>query len=151
MRSLSSILSPEQLQNYQASIQFWAIIDTPAKRHLNGVSLAGRWWPAYSGICLDRLSALKNLVKVGTPSDKTFWIRAWINIFVIFALLLMEVNFTYWPLLQFLSVPQVYLKDGVCKFPVSFASNPVLAIAIKICPMLHIGKQNEMRNIKNAK
>ena len=42
MRSLSSILSPEQLQSYQASIQFWAIIGTPAKRHLNGVSLAGR-------------------------------------------------------------------------------------------------------------
>ena len=29
-------------QGYQASIQFWAIIGTPAKRHLNGVSLAGR-------------------------------------------------------------------------------------------------------------
>ena len=23
----------------------WAIIGPPAKRHLNGVSLAGRWWP----------------------------------------------------------------------------------------------------------
>ena len=22
----------------------WAIIGSPAKRHLNGVSLAGRWW-----------------------------------------------------------------------------------------------------------
>ena len=28
-------------QSYQ-TIQCWAIIDTPAKRHLNGVSLAGR-------------------------------------------------------------------------------------------------------------
>ena len=27
-----------------------AIIGTPAKCHLNGVSLAGRLWPAYSGI-----------------------------------------------------------------------------------------------------
>ena len=24
---------------------FWATIDTPAKHHLNGVSLAGRWLP----------------------------------------------------------------------------------------------------------
>ena len=23
----------------------WAIISPPAKRHINGVSLAGRWWP----------------------------------------------------------------------------------------------------------
>ena len=27
--------------SYQASIQCWAIIDTPAKRYLNGVSLVG--------------------------------------------------------------------------------------------------------------
>ena len=25
----------------------WAIIGPPAKRHLNGVSLAGRWWPKH--------------------------------------------------------------------------------------------------------
>ena len=30
-----------QSQSYQASIQCWAIISTPAKRHLNGVSLVG--------------------------------------------------------------------------------------------------------------
>ena len=29
-------------QSHQASIQCWANIGTPAKRHLNGVSLAGR-------------------------------------------------------------------------------------------------------------
>ena len=34
--------SPEKAQSYQASIQFWAIVGTPAKRNLNGVSLAGR-------------------------------------------------------------------------------------------------------------
>ena len=34
--------SPEKSQSYIASIQCWAIISTPAKRHLNGVSLAGR-------------------------------------------------------------------------------------------------------------
>ena len=29
-------------QSYKASIQCWAIISSPAKRHLNSVSLAGR-------------------------------------------------------------------------------------------------------------
>ena len=29
--------------------QCWAIIDPPAKCHLNGVLLAGRWWPTFSG------------------------------------------------------------------------------------------------------
>ena len=33
---------PLKSQSYQASIQCWAIIGTPAKRHFNGVSLAGR-------------------------------------------------------------------------------------------------------------
>ena len=33
---------PEKLKSYQARIQCWGIIGTPAKRHLNGVSLAGR-------------------------------------------------------------------------------------------------------------
>ena len=28
------------------NIQIWATIDPTAKRHLHGVSLAGRWWPA---------------------------------------------------------------------------------------------------------
>ena len=46
-------------QSYQASIQFWAVIGMVAKRHLNGVSLAGRWWPALSGIWLDYLTPLK--------------------------------------------------------------------------------------------
>ena len=32
----------DPLKNYQSSIQCWAIVGTPAKRHLNGVSLAGR-------------------------------------------------------------------------------------------------------------
>ena len=34
--------SPEKSQSYQASIQCWAIIGPPAKRHLNAVSLAGQ-------------------------------------------------------------------------------------------------------------
>ena len=47
-----NITSPDPLksQSYQANIQCWAIIGTPPKRHLNGVSLVGRWRPAYSGI-----------------------------------------------------------------------------------------------------
>ena len=35
---------PLKSQSYQASIQWWTIIDMPAKRHFNGVSLMGRWW-----------------------------------------------------------------------------------------------------------
>ena len=31
----------EKSQSYQVSIQCWATIDPPAKRHLNGVLLAG--------------------------------------------------------------------------------------------------------------
>ena len=34
--------SPEKSQSYQASIQCWAIISMPAKRHLNGISMAGQ-------------------------------------------------------------------------------------------------------------
>ena len=45
-----AILVPIPLKSlsYQASFQFWAIIGTAAKRHL--ISLAGRRWPAFSGI-----------------------------------------------------------------------------------------------------
>ena len=45
-----AILVPIPLKSlsYQASFQFWAIIGTAEKRHL--ISLAGRRWPAYSGI-----------------------------------------------------------------------------------------------------
>ena len=41
---------PLQITCYQACIQCRAIIGTPAKCHLNGISLVGRWWPAYRGI-----------------------------------------------------------------------------------------------------
>ena len=36
---------PLKPQSYQATFQFWAIIGTSAKRHLNGDSLADRRWP----------------------------------------------------------------------------------------------------------
>ena len=50
----------------------------PAKRQqLNGVSLAGRWWPIFNGILiLSPPHQLKTLEL--NPSDKTFWIRAWL-------------------------------------------------------------------------
>ena len=42
--------SPVKPQSLQANIHSWATIGPPVKRHLIGVSLAGRWWPTYSGI-----------------------------------------------------------------------------------------------------
>ena len=36
------VLIPLKSQSYYSSIHCWAIIGPPAKRHLNGVSLAGR-------------------------------------------------------------------------------------------------------------
>ena len=41
-----------------------------------------------------------------------------------------DVNFAYWPLLQFLLSSKAYLMDGVGKFMFSFAQDPVLVIAI---------------------
>ena len=46
----------------------------------------------------------------------------------------MDVDFAYWPLLKFLLSPNAFLKDGVCKFVVSFAQDPVLIIAIEFVP-----------------
>ena len=43
------------------------------------------------------------------------------HMLVIFALLTMGVNFAYWPILQLLLSANAYLKDGICKFVVSFA------------------------------
>ena len=50
----------------------------------------------------------------------------------ILALLTTNMIFAYWPLLQFLLSRNANLKGGVCKFVVSFALDPVLAIAIEI-------------------
>ena len=49
----------------------WTITCTPAKRHLNGVSLAGRHWSAFSGIWI-RPPGLKllSVLQSWTPSDK---------------------------------------------------------------------------------
>ena len=51
---------------------------------------------------------------------------------IILALLTTDVIFAYWPLLQFLLSPNACLKDGVFKFVVSFAWDPVLVIGIEI-------------------
>ena len=65
--------SPVKSQSYRASFQCWAIISTPAKCHLNGVLLAGRWWPAYSGIwILPPLINLKKNVVKGRPLWQNF-------------------------------------------------------------------------------
>ena len=42
--------SPVKSHSYQANFQCWATNGPPAKRHLNGVPLLGRWWPVYIGI-----------------------------------------------------------------------------------------------------
>ena len=44
----------------------------------------------------------------------------------LFASLITDVNFAYWPILQLLLSPNAYSKDGV----VSCALNPVLVIAM---------------------
>ena len=61
---------PVPLKN-QASIQCWSIISPPAKHHLNGILLAGRCWPTFSGILIlsPSLSEEKN-VRVGPPLAK---------------------------------------------------------------------------------
>ena len=67
---------PLKSQSYQSSIQCWAIIGPPAKRHLNGVSMAGRCWHSKSGIwILPPLIKLKKRYQSWIPSDKTFWFK----------------------------------------------------------------------------
>ena len=67
---------PEKSLSHQASIQNWAFIGTPAKRHL----MAFRWRADDDPLIVVFGSSLlppliKNIVKVGPPSDKTIWIR----------------------------------------------------------------------------
>ena len=72
------VRSPWKSQSYQASIQCWAIIGTPAKRRL----MAFRWWTDDGPLIVVFGSSLpssitKKRCQSWTPSDKTFWIRAW--------------------------------------------------------------------------
>ena len=46
-------------RNDTAKIQCRATHDPPAKRHSNGVSLAGRWWPAFRCLLRDIIQALR--------------------------------------------------------------------------------------------
>ena len=79
----SSNTGPDSLKNrgYQASIQCWAIIGTPAKRHL----MAFRWRADDGPLIVVLGSAIpsstkekqqKNCCQNWTRSEKTFWIRA---------------------------------------------------------------------------
>ena len=68
---------PDPLKNrsYQASIQCWAIIGTPAKHHL----MAFPWWSDDCPLIVVLGSSLPHSTKKSqsrTPTDKTFWIRA---------------------------------------------------------------------------
>ena len=65
--------SPEKSQSYQSSIQCWDSICPPAKRNFNGVSLADRWWPIYSGIWILYPPSTKKretVIKFGPPLTK---------------------------------------------------------------------------------
>ena len=70
--------SSEKSQSYQASIQCRVIICLPGKHYLNGVSLAGRWWLAFSCIWSSVTHYLKEKCQSWTHSGKTFWILAWL-------------------------------------------------------------------------
>ena len=62
---------PEKLQLCQASIRCWAITSTPWKHHLNGVLLAGQWWPTFSGIwILSSTKTKQKNVKIGPSLTK---------------------------------------------------------------------------------
>ena len=77
-------------QGCQAGIQCWAIIGTPAKRHLNGVSLTGRCGPAYDSIwILSPLILCLNFLDprmAPLPSDSNQPFRAILLISVIISL-----------------------------------------------------------------
>ena len=48
------------------------------------------------------------------------------HMLIILALLTKDVIIAYQPLLQIILSSKAYLKDGLCKFVVSFAYDPVL-------------------------
>ena len=90
---------PLKSQSYQASIRCWAISGTPSKRHLNGVSLAGQWWPAYRAVFGSSLpSSTKEICQSWTP----FWIRAcsWAIMFYVRSPLLCAYATTCYPTLK---------------------------------------------------
>ena len=58
-------------ETVHTSIQCWVIICMTAKCHLNGVSLAGRCWPAYGGIWV--VSPLINIEKKTLSKSDPLW------------------------------------------------------------------------------
>ena len=72
--------SPEKSESYQARIQCWAVFGTPAKRHLNGVSLSAEDGP----LLVIHSSTKKKGCQNETPSEKTFWIRTCVMIAILY-------------------------------------------------------------------
>ena len=110
-------------QSYQSSIQCLALISPPAKRHLNGVSLVGHWWPVNSGIwILPPLIKLKTKnkkpVKVGPPLTQLPGPRMFIQ------LPNDEHNYTF-----FIHQYDVCISKNSCTYQ---PSNQAIKVAIKI-------------------
>ena len=61
---------PWASKGYQASIQCLTIIGSPAKQHLNGVLLVGRWWVVFGSSLPSSTKKLKKCCQSWTPSDK---------------------------------------------------------------------------------
>ena len=79
IKGFLSNTGPDPLENYKSfkrafNVFCWVIIGSPAKRHLDGVSLSSRYWPAFNGIWI--ISPSKKTPKKHwqswTPSDKNF-------------------------------------------------------------------------------
>ena len=87
--------SIEKSPSHKTRIQCWAIIGTPPKRNLNGVSVAGRWWPAYIGIWILPHKLKKMLSKLDPrASVKTVLIGAhlWTSLLVAHVILFVLLN-----------------------------------------------------------
>ena len=66
---------PGPLKNHKAAKPAFNVGPSSARLRNNGVSLAGRLWPAFSAIWI-LFPLIKKRKKSWTPSGKTFWIRA---------------------------------------------------------------------------
>ena len=73
-------IKKKKSQSYQASVQCLSITNPPVKHRLIGVSLApygvslkGRWWPAFSAILIFSALIRKNVVRDGLPLAKLTW------------------------------------------------------------------------------
>ena len=117
-----------KFSNYEASVERWAIIGTPAKRHF-------RWRADESpllvifGSSLPLLKRQKTL-QSWTPSDKTFWIRAWVLIRSVVTRLI------GWPKIVFQILrDRAKTKDSCASTMQSLSLSESLSLrpAIKVC------------------